>query len=433
MNRQKFARNIATSLTLGRWSKDDIQSCLERRLPLRLHSYVPLIAADLFHRSRSRYAPSAATVAQHLEQNTGFERVFRHCQKHGVWPGVDLSSPIMAPLPPFDRLDLPDLPTLADLSDWLFFSLERLDYFADLNHRFENHGETAINHYHYISQKKKTAGIRVIEAPKQNLKSIQRRILTKIIDPLPTHPNAFGFVKGRNCLQAAQHHLGEDVVIGFDLKDFFPSIGVGRVFGLFRSLGYPHQVARYLSALCTTATPPRILERLPVADRATYRAPHLPQGSPVSPALANHVCFALDRRLSGLAQRVGAKYSRYADDLTFSGDRCCVGSILKLVPQIVQGEGFTLNPVKTRVMPKTSRQTVTGIVVNQHLNIDRTSFDQLKAIIHACGKLGDDRLSDPTFRASLEGQIAWVETVNPNRGARLWRLLAVAERHVASD
>jgi retron-type reverse transcriptase len=124
-----------------------------------------------------------------------------------------------------------------------------------------------------------------------------------------------------------------------------------------------------------------------------------------------------------LAKRLDANYSRYADDLIFSGDRTITSNLLRHVPQIVKDEGFALNTSKTRVLPQTTRQTVTGIVVNNHLNIDRKTFDHLKAVIHACQKEGDNRLSDPAFRASLEGKIAWVETINPSRGQKLWRLL----------
>jgi len=143
-----------------------------------------------------------------------------------------------------------------------------------------------------------------------------------------------------------------------------------------------------------------------------------------SPALANHVSFTLDRRLSGLASSIGAQYSRYADDLSFSGDRRIVAALLRAVPQIVRHEGFAINPAKTRLMSQTAQQRVTGVVVNAHVNIDRAFFDRLKAIIHACRKPGDTRLHDPGFRASLMGQIDWVASVNPARGLKLRQLLA---------
>lgn len=426
MNKSEFSRNIADSLTLGSWSKEFVTINLLRRFPYVLHRLVPEIVGELFLVLPSRYAPSASSVARSLLLIHNFERAFWYCQKRGIWPARDLTSPVMSPISAFSDLDVPQLPTVGSLAEWLLLPTDRLEYLADRHCRFEEHGETSINHYHYILKKKKTNGIRVIEAPKQSLKSVQRQILRGIVDKLPSHADAFGFVKGRNCLQAASRHVGEDVVVCFDLKDFFPSIGSGRIFGLFRCLGYPHAVAQYLTALCTTSTPPRILERLNFDDRFSYRKPHLPQGSPASPALANHVSFALDRRLSALANSLDSHYSRYADDLSFSGDSHIVGSLLRIVPQIVRDEGFAINQAKTRLMSNTSRQMVTGVVVNEHLNIDRKLFDRLKAVIHACRKTNDTRLLNPLFRASLLGKIDWVETVNPKRGQKLRGLLASA-------
>ena len=185
-------------------------------------------------------------------------------------------------------------------------------------------------------------------------------------------------------------------------------------------------MSKYLTALCTSQTPARILERLGFDERATYRAPHLPQGAPTSPALANQIAFNLDRRLSALARSLNANYSRYADDLSFSGDRHIVGCLLRAVPDIAQEEGFCLNPDKTRVMPRSTRQTVTGVVVNDHLNIDRRYFDRLKAVIHACAAKDDTRFDDPVFVTSLMGKIGWVEAINPARGQKLRQLLSNA-------
>lgn len=423
MHKAELARNLAYSLTLGAWSAQSLDAALSRRLPTPLARLTPPISDDLISALPSPYAPTTATVAEALRLNRHFERVFRYCQRRNHWPDADLTSPVMAPVAAFADLDVPQLPTLGCLADWLGLPPERLDYLADIHARYEDHGETSINHYHYILKPKKSGGMRVIEAPKKVLKSVQRQILRAILDKVPTHRNAFGFVKGRSCLDAASRHAGEEIVLCFDLQNFFPSVGSGRIFGLFRCLGYPNSVARHLTALCTTVTPTRVRDRLPHGDQAPYKAPHLPQGSPASPALANHVAFTLDRRLSGLAKHLGVNYSRYADDLSFSGDRHIAGPISHAVSQIAQDEGFSLNPTKTRIMAQASRQVVTSIVVNRHLNIDRDRFDQLKAVIHACGKAGDRRIDDLAFRASLLGQIEWAEAVNPSRGGKLRRLL----------
>ena len=357
---------------------------------------------------------------------TEFNKIVRFCVRNDIWPQADLNSPLFTPTAPFARLDVPQLSTLEDLAEWLVLPLDRLDYLADPASRYERHGDFAVNHYRYQLIGKRNGGVRLLEAPKVNLKGVQRKILVEILGAMPVHDDAFGFVKGRNCLVAAQRHVGEQVVVSFDIARFFPSISAGRVYGLFRCLGYPHNVARHLCAFCTNVVPTRVLNKLLGTERALYRVPHLPQGAPTSPALANQMAFGMDRRLSGLARCLGANYSRYADDFTFSGDQTIVRTLLRAVPAIVEEEGFGLNPAKTRVMQQSDRQTVTGVVVNAHLNVDRASFDRIKAVIHACGKADDSRLMDARFRASLLGQIGWVESVNPPRGVKLRQLLEQA-------
>ena len=355
-----------------------------------------------------------------------FEQVYRFCRKRNVWPLPDLSAPVMAPWAAFALLDLPDLPTVAALAEWLLLPVERLEYLADVHNRHEAHGDTAVNHYHYMLKPKKSGGLRVIEAPKTQLKAAQRRILRGILNKVPIHDDAFGFALGRNCIDGASRHVGEEMLVCFDLKDFFPSVHLARVHGHFRSLGYPVAVARHLTGLCTNAAPPRIIARLHQQDRANYKTLHLPQGSPASPALANQIAFTLDKRLAGLARSLGGNFSRYADDLSFSGDRAIKNTLLHAVPKIVRQEGFALNAAKTRTRHQADRQCVTGIVVNQHLNVGRETFDRLKAIIHACARPQDRRLADSGFCAVLLGKIDWVERVNPHRGAKLKKHLAAA-------
>jgi hypothetical protein len=175
----------------------------------------------------------------------------------------------------------------------------------------------------------------------------------------------------------------------------------------------------------------RILHEIlvPVAESVAehYRlsrrlaTPHLPQGAPTSPALANLAAFSLDRRLTGLAAAVGARYTRYADDLVLSSDHH-LRTPQTMIAQIAADEGFHVNAGKTRVMGRGTRQTVTGVVVNAHPNVPRAEYDTLKAILHRALLDGPAGL-DP---AHLLGRIAWVEALNPVRGAKLRaRFLAV--------
>ena len=155
--------------------------------------------------------------------------------------------------------------------------------------------------------------------------------------------------------------------------------------------------------------------------------PHLPQGAPTSPALANLAAFALDRRLAGLAASLGATYSRYADDLTLSGPVALLraaGDARGWVAAIAAEEGFTINARKSALMTRAGRQRVCGIVVNEHPNVTRGDYDELKAILHNAarnGPVGENRAGVADFRAHLLGRIAWVESLNPSRGAKLRR------------
>ncbi len=419
MRRAQLARNLAVSMVSGAWQAATLEQRLAHRLPARLQTLSSPLAHHTLTAFPQNYAPAASKLAAALPLAPEFETLFLYCQKHDAWPLPELRAPDMAPIDAFASLDLPALATPRALTDWLALPLDRLDWFADPQGRAEEHGETAINHYFYTLSPKKSGGLRVIEAPKPALKALQRRILRGILDRVPVHDAAFGFRRGRSCLQSAARHAGEAVVLRFDLADFFASVQAGRIHALFRCLGYPEAVARALTGLTTNRVPGRVCARLGADARALYRETHLPQGAPSSPALANLVAFTLDRRLSGLARSLDAQYSRYADDLAFSGDARIATVLMRSVPQILREEGFALRPEKTARMPASGRQMLTGLIVNRKLNTSRKEFDRLKAILHACRRPEDDRLDDPGFRLSLEGRIAWVEAVNPGRGRKL--------------
>ncbi|MDX8351290.1 reverse transcriptase family protein [Cognatiyoonia sp. IB215182] len=391
-----------------------------------MRKHAAALATGVVSACPSAYAPTVRIATRALAAAPAFGRVYAYCRRYNVWPDPVLSVPRMAPIAAFAHLPLPNLPTDAALAEWLALPQEALSYYADPRGRHEAHEETAVNHYHYHLLAKSTGGVRLIEAPKQRLKTFQRRILRGILAHVPPHRDAFGFVRGRNCLDAAQRHANEEVVICLDIRHFFPSVRAMRIFGLFGSLGYPEAVARSLTGLCTSRTPTRILGRLPLADRALFSESHLPQGAPTSPALANLTAYRLDCRLAGLAHRLDAQFSRYADDITFSGARSIAPMVLQTADFILRDEGFAPHPHKTRIMSQGTRQTVTGVVVNKHVNTSRANFDRLKAVVHALGKPGDARLDDPATLPRLLGEIGWVEAVNPARGAKLRHLLAVS-------
>ena len=284
-------------------------------------------------------------------------------------------------------------------------------------------------HYHRYSIKKKTGGVRYISAPKPALKEAQGWVLENILGKLEAEAPAHGFVPGRSIVTNAVCHTNKKVVVNLDLKDFFPSITFRRVKGLFRKIGYSEHAATVLALLCTE--PPRVATEL---DGKVYHvalgARVLPQGACTSPALTNLLCRRLDRRLSGLAARHGFTYTRYADDLTFSGDNtAAVGRLLRSVRSIVTAEGFTEHPRKTLVMRRARRQEVTGVTVNVKPAVSRKEVRALRAILHNAAKHGLDsqnRDGREDFAAYLKGRVEFVCMVDPSKGPALREALRKA-------
>lgn len=323
--------------------------------------------------------------------------------------------------------DVADLPVLAGL---LEVPLDQLVWLADTQARQRRTPAGPLHAYRHRWVERPGAGPRLLEAPTPLLRAVLRRVLERILVWVPTHPAAHGFVRGRSAISHARAHVGADEVVCLDLRAFFASVQVRRVDGLFRAMGYPEAVAWTLACLCTHQTPVRVLQEMPAGGtddgrawlRAGLRERHLPQGAPTSPALANLVCFTLDRRLAGLAAASGRTYTRYADDLTFSGTAGRAGRLVSTVSTIVGDEGFALHATKTRVRSSRQRQVVTGLVVNDRVGVPRGYHEQLRAVLHDAvlhGPAVADRLGHPDFRSYLEGRVGWVESVDPQRGRRL--------------
>jgi RNA-directed DNA polymerase len=336
---------------------------------------------------------------------------------------------------------VPEIASLGALAEFLGLEAGELAWLADTRGLERHASDERLRNYRYSVLPRQSGLPRVIERPKQRLKSVQRRVLHDILDWIPAHDAAHGFTRGRSALTHARQHVGREVVLSFDLEDFFASIAAGRVYGIFRASGYPESVAHALTALTTNAVPADIHRSLRVPGRpdlidAGFRLgrrlaePHLPQGAPTSPFLANLAAYRLDRRLTGLAAALDASYSRYADDITFSGFARTLrdGSLLRTaVSTIAREEGFMVNDRKSRLATSAGRQQVCGIVVNAHPNVPRAEYDRLRAIIHNAartGPAGQNRSSVADFRAHLLGRIAWVEQLNPERGRALRRAFA---------
>jgi retron-type reverse transcriptase len=374
--------------------------------------------------------PRQTTIADMLLADRGFRNA---CRKYELHVANWLPPPsTMCPVPAAGAWSVPSICTAGQLAEWLGVSVGELEWFADTRGFEFKCGQARLRHYHYRPVAKRFGSVRLIEAPKPRLKEIQRRILTGILNHVPVHSAAHGFRRNGSIMSFSAPHVGRAVVLKIDLQDFFPSIRTARIRALFRTVGYPENVADLLAGLCTNATPCDVWDNCrDVPDdqkrrsRWLYSEPHLPQGAPTSPALANLCAFRLDCRLAGLARVAGAVYTRYADDLAFSGDHTFSRVVQRFqlhVCATVMEEGFSIHHRKTRIMRQGVRQRLAGIVVNERPNVPRDQFDRLKATLVNCVRHGPDsqnRSGHDDFRAHLEGRVSFVAVVNEARGKLL--------------
>ena len=274
-------------------------------------------------------------------------------------------------------------------------------------------------HYVTFAIPKRSGGERLIMAPKTRLKRLQRQLNALLVSKLPVSEYAHGFRSRLSVRTNAQPHVGKDVILRLDIKDFFGSIHFGRVRGLLIALGYGYPVATTLAALMTEA------ERQPVVVGETRFFPPVgprvcPQGAPTSPGLSNAVTIKMDRRLAGLARRYGFAYTRYADDITFSGNDIAAAHALRLlVPRVVQEEGFVVNERKTQLRRNGSRQMVTGVVVNDVLGLSRQDRRRLRAAIHQYSRAHAGGNGDRVKLARLDGKVAYLSMLNAVQARRL--------------
>jgi retron-type reverse transcriptase len=315
--------------------------------------------------------------------------------------------------------ELPPLDTPGQLAEALGLTVAQLRWLA-----YHREAATRI-HYRRFVIPKRDGTARPIWAPLSKLKAAQRWILHNVVERMLVHGAAHGFLAGRSIITNAAMHGESRTVLKMDIKGFFPTVTFRRVKGLFRKAGYREQVATLLAMICTEA--PREIVQDPVDGKTYYVAlgPRcLPQGAPTSPAITNAVCLRLDRRLAGAAKKLGWRYTRYADDMTFSlpddhKGEPNLGTLMGLVRKVVEEEGFAVNPDKTRVARSGGRQTVTGLVVNggQGPRVPRALRRQIRAAVHNLKNGKPPKEGDTP--ATLAGYAAYVYATDPTLGGKL--------------
>ena len=423
--KRPIAENLAIAISQSCWSTDEIaaagQSVFKRK-----QTWIIDLAIEL--RQKFEHPPKLAQLQTAIESN----QQFQHAAALVKTKKAHRSSAFDFTNTKWIDWHLPQIRDTEELASHLGISNRALAWLTSL------HLSADDRPHHYVCSwiKKRFGRERLIESPKQQLKAVQRIILQDFLNRIPLHNAAHGFCRQRSPISFTAGHVGKACCLRMDLVDFFPSISGGRVRGMFRAFGMSPEVARSLAALTSTQTHLKIVEsRRPFGHRGQFSASrlylpaHLPQGAPTSPAIANIMAYRLDARLAGLAAAAKVHYTRYADDLLFSGERNFgrhVKNFAATVGAIALEQGFQVNHHKTKIQFASQCQTATGVVLNKHPNIKRRDYDQLKAILFNCvqhGPASQNRDGVENFREHLSGRINWVDQVNPARAKKLSMLM----------
>lgn len=281
---------------------------------------------------------------------------------------------------------IPELKNYHDLARELRLSIDILSKYFNNNRRY----------YRTYEVKKKNGKTRNISSPHLELKGIQRWILRNIFDKLSPSPYATGFVKGISLKQNATPHEGKQYILNIDFKDFFDNISSRHVYSVFRSLGYSPKLSYQLTKICTLNGA-------------------LPQGAPTSPALSNFICNRLDYRLGSYCKKNALSYTRYADDITISGNRLLsMQEAKKITIKIIGDENFKINTQKTKLLGPSLKREVTGLVINDKIGIGRDKLNKFRMTMFNLFKA-----NDPSAKVVIDGIISYVSSVDKKRSENL--------------
>ncbi|MBN3069911.1 RNA-directed DNA polymerase [Pectobacterium brasiliense] len=283
-------------------------------------------------------------------------------------------------------LSLPILQTLDDLATKTRLPKTLLVKYIHDNERYYNSS--------YI--KKKSKDLRTISNPNRELKAIQRWILRNVLSSLSPSPYANGFIPKKSIIDNARPHRGNQYILSIDLKNFFTTVKASYVFTVFKSVGYASKMAYYLTSICT-------LNGV------------LPQGAPTSPMLSNLVCLRMDERIGKYCENKALTYSRYADDITISGNKLAV--IKKawiIIRKIISEENFTVNKKKEMLSGPQSQRKVTGVIVTPEIGIGREKYNYFRKRIFILVKKNGDNMSNV-----VNGILAHVKSIDLGKYKKL--------------
>ncbi|WP_346238682.1 reverse transcriptase family protein [Niabella insulamsoli] len=293
-----------------------------------------------------------------------------------------------------------------------------------------NHNNYKKN-YKRFKLRKKRGGFRYIHVPDGELKFLQRWILQNILEKIDSHVACKGFDKEASILKNAEVHLNKEAILKIDLQRFYDSINEKRVFGIFKSVGYHSNLAVSLAKICTFLPSFSLLNSFTKTEKELKdkiqqsREGILPQGAPTSPKLANLISRRLDKRIAKLAERRGLSYSRYADDLTLSGNYEELRAVKKGVFRIITGENFYVNNNKTKLLRRGNRFLVTGLSVhNNAVSVPKAKKRVIEHHLFHCNDNGVEQhlktasIKNRNFKDWLLGNIAFVFSIEKELGEK---------------
>ncbi len=283
--------------------------------------------------------------------------------------------------------------------------------------------------YKRFKLRKRRGGFRIIQTPNEELKYLQRWILHNILEKIPSHTSCKGFDKATSIKQNAEIHLDKQAILKIDLLRFYDSINERRIYGVFKSIGFHPNLSVSLAKICTIMPDTTFLKSFKSAEielknrLLKMRQGILPQGAPTSPKLSNLISFRLDYRLNGLAVKNNVSYSRYADDITFSGSTEVLKQIKKSVCRIIKEENLFVNHSKTKILIRGNPFFVTGLCVNNSLvTIPKKRKIDIEHHLFHCIKNGVkmhleiSKIKNRNFKDWLLGNIAFVYSVEKELG-----------------
>lgn len=289
--------------------------------------------------------------------------------------------------------------------------------------------------YYYYLMPKKNGGMRRIIVSNDDLKAVQRWINRRILQSIEPLNCVTGFVKGKSIVDNARIHENKKYILNLDMQDFFESITKERVERLFYQLGYRQELAVFMADVCTTILNKDYIKWKLGEERARYfeplmhkTEPFLVQGAPTSPAIANLICYGMDKKLMKYAARHGINYSRYADDITFSSDDITQLPKIGYIKRLMKEEHFALNETKTRLLKGGMRQEVTGLLINERVRVSRAYKKDIYRHLHFCLKYGGlnhfahIKSNRKISKDWILGRIFYVNAVEPEEASKMLSL-----------